>query len=317
MKKLFAVVLVLGLTAWFGCHLSKPSIEIVKVNDVAMAPVGKLSEMLGLKYTYTNDEVTIKQDGITLIIKPNLPYVYKDGYIMYVMQGVPIKENDQMNISLDFFTDYLEADLYVDNKNRVQLLNQELSLYNVVKFLPKEVLGALYDNCYPYRDKILKAVELPRSMNIETPKLNNEKIVHTVSLDELSSVFKNELRQHGYSDEDIAGFSFNDYNVLHKTWKLDAEMISLTKSQFAELNNEDLTSWTYGDFQDYQSTHRGSADITEQQKVQLNDRRILIEDVPYLLKDFYSIDAILSQPDQVLKKKIEENYQVSIDMLGD
>ncbi|MDD3364540.1 MAG: hypothetical protein PHZ03_06125 [Syntrophomonas sp.] len=321
MQKFICVILMIGLFSLAGCQAGTSRSNMIKdINGVSMVSAKEVSSLLGLTYSIEDGCIVLRQDRIILKFDFTTPYVYKDGYIMYIMKKPAVDEDGIAYLPLSFFLDYFKVEIKSDEKNQLFIANSGVfSLYEIVKFLPEDVMEAINNKNYPNRDKILKAVELPRSMDIRIPKINNwYKVIETKPLDAFTYDFKGDLRQHGYSEKELAMFSYNDYTVIESTWKLPEEMIKSVKLRYKELENRDLSDWTYGDYQKYytvQDEANFESSFTEEQKTQLKQRGILLEDLHYLFKEFYNIDTILAKPDEVLKKTIEGYYQFSIDML--
>ncbi len=320
MKKIIYIVFLIGLFTLVGCQTdTETSSLIIDSNGISMISAKDASLLLGLKYSVENGSIVLKQDDIVLRIKLDTPYVNRDGYIMYLMEKPAISEKDIAYLPTNFFSDYFKVDIKSDEKKHLLITNStDFSLYDIVQFLPEEVLEAINNKDYSNREKILKQVELPRSMNILIPKINMDRVIVTTPLSKYSDVFKNGLIQHGYTEKEIATFSLNDFRVIESTWKLPEDMVKRVKHGYPELENRDLSDWTFGDYEKYytkQDKENFESSFTEKQKTQLKQRGILMEDVHFLLKDNYKIDIILAQPDEVLKKKLEEYYQFTIAML--
>lgn len=320
MKKLLYVFLLLFLLSLTGCQTNTAKSEMIKnVNGVSMVSVQEAAELLGLSYIPAQDGFILKQEQISLNFSFHKPYVIKDRYIMYVMETPAVEDNGTAYLPRRLFSDYFQVEVKMNQQNQLTISKgANFSLYNVVKFLPSEVKKALNQSSDPSLNKIRKAVELPRSMNIRIPKLNGDKIIQTTSLVEYNYIFIEELKKHGYSENEIAGFSYNDYSVIEDSWRLSADMIKLVKRSYPELKNQDLSTWTYGKYEQYYTAKdkdNFAGSFTAEQKLQLQKRGILLEDVHYLYKDFYTIDTIFAQPDGVLKKDLEGYYQFAIDQL--
>ena len=318
MKKSLGILLIIGFMICTGCRPG--TAEVIKdIGGISMVPVKEASGLSGLNYADEENDIVLSQDDIALKIHYTSPNVYKDGHIMYIMESPAIKDQGKTYVPLSFFTDYLKIAVRSDENNQLSITdNDDFSLYNVVQFLPQEVCGALNDKNYPHRDEILKAVELTRSMHIDIPKINMKKVIQTNPLDAYAYDFKGELRRHGYTDEEISGFSYHDFEIIERSWKLPEKMVRSLKKGYPELADRDLSRWTYGDYEKFyteQDQENFARSFTEDQITQLNQRGILLEDTFYLFKEFHQIDTILAQPDEVLKKTIEGYYQISIDAL--
>ncbi len=311
-------ILLLSLCFTGGCF--EPKATTINTNGIPMVSVEDASSLLGLTCAVENGSIILRQDQIVLKIEPHQPYVRKDGFIMYIMEKPAAYVKGGAYLPVSLLTDYFKVTIKADENNRLFIARgTDLSLYKIVKFLPQEVSAAINDENDPNRDKLLEQVELPRSMDIKIPKINMDRVIVTTPLSQYSNVFKNDLIQHGYGEKEIATFSYNDYCLIQSTWKLPNAMVKSFKKMCPELSNRDLSAWTYGDYEKYytqQDKVNFESSFTEEQKKQFKQRGILLDDVHYLYKDFYTIDTILSQPDEVLKKTLKQYYQFSIDMLN-
>ncbi|MCX7614638.1 MAG: stalk domain-containing protein [Clostridiales bacterium] len=319
MKKTISLFIVILLVALCGCWANTGSRQNLKIiNGISMISAKKGCALIGLEYSENDNSIELTQDKISLDINIGSPFIYRDKYIIYVMDSPAFKESNVTYLPASFFSNYLGEPIKFENHQLSLLEKKEFSIYDIVKFLPEEVLGAINDANYPNRDKILHAVELPRSMNISIPKLNLEKIVATAPLSDFSSVFKSELLQHGYSEKEISDFTYGDYKTIESSWNLSDQIITFLKLNYSDLKDKDLSKWTYGDYEKYltaQDKKGLESRFSEAQKTKLSQKGILLEDVFYLFKDFYQIEVILAQPDNVLKEDIEAYYQFSIDSL--
>ncbi len=277
-----------------------------------------LARLLHLEFSIEQDIIFFKKDDILLKITLNNGYVYRDRYLLDVLEAKPTRNNGKVYIPVEFLADTLGVPLRSDTQNQIYIADSEFSLYNYIKFLPQEVVRAINDLSYPYRDEILKGVELPRSMNIQTPKINTEKIIVTTPLEAYAYDFKGILKNQGYTDEEIAQFTYEDYRVLESSWKLPQESIEATKRAYPELRHENLKNWTYGDKEAYSISKDKLAlrrCFTLSQMEYLQKNGILLEDAFYLLKELYRPESIINCSPDEIKKIIEGYYQSSISMI--
>ena len=190
---------------------------------------------------------------------------------------------------------------------------------NSNKHSPTEVINALDQKSRGIEvDKskqILDDVLLPSSMDIETPNVNMDKVIITTPLHAFEYDFKKDLRQHGFTEEEIANFSYEDYKKAESNWKLNEKQISVAKKLYPKLENVDLSNWTNADLRNYY-TKMDKDNLTnrfnKEQLQQLKQKGINFEDVLYLFKEFHTVDAILSQPDAKLRETIKDYYQFKI-----
>ncbi len=193
---------------------------------------------------------------------------------------------------------------------------------NGKKYLPSKVINALEQKSKGIQtsesDQILGNVLAPSSMNIETPNINMDKVVITTPLSAFKYNFKKDLRQHGYTENEIENFSFGDYKKAESSWKLKKEQIIVAKKLYPKLKNVDISSWTNADFNNYFSKMNKASlakRFKQEQLQQLKQKGINFEDVIYLFKEFHTVDAVLSQPDAKLKETIKDYYQFKLDQV--
>lgn len=186
-------------------------------------------------------------------------------------------------------------------------------------FMPEDVSLALKDN----NKSLINQLELPRSMGIDIPNINMDRINFTKSINEYgvngTNYLKKDLLKYGYVTEDIKKLTYQDYKILSRTWPLEKEEIVIARRLYPELKNKDLSIWTKGDFEDYYSAADKSNlqyRFTNEQLQQLEEKGIKIADTFYLFKEFQDADTILSQTDEVLKETIKAYYQFKIDNIN-
>ncbi len=185
-------------------------------------------------------------------------------------------------------------------------------------YQPSEVANALsqYNVNSKQNSQILNDVLLPTSMNIATPNVDLDKVAKNTPIEDLDKAFYDALIDHGYSDKDIVGMTLSEYEAIEASWALSDEMIKLLKRGYPELENTDLSSWTYGQYEAFY-TEKFEEDLSDrfsdEQLEELADRGILLVDTFYLFKEFHNSDDILAQSDATLKSVIEGYYQTKID----
>jgi murein DD-endopeptidase MepM/ murein hydrolase activator NlpD len=162
----------------------------------------------------------------------------------------------------------------------------------------------------------LSSVSLKPSMSISIPKIDATKIHAAIPLgnDEGSLKIKEELRDHGYSDKEIAEMDLGDYQELCASWIMSPTRIEVAKEIYPELANKDLTKWTNGEYDNFIKEKNLETFIpTQSQSEALEARDITLDDAIWLTKIYGSFDDILEQSDNVLKAHLEERYQFIID----
>lgn len=162
----------------------------------------------------------------------------------------------------------------------------------------------------------LSSVSLKPSLSISIPKIDATKIHAAIPLgnDEGSLKIREELRDHGYFDKEIAGMDLGDYQELCASWSVSPTRIEVAKEIYPELANNDLTNWTNEQYDNYIKEKNLENFIpTQSQSEAFEARDITLDDAIWLTKIYYSFDGVLEQSDSVLKKHLEDRYQFTID----
>ncbi|HQE22688.1 MAG TPA: stalk domain-containing protein [Syntrophomonadaceae bacterium] len=98
-----------------GCR-SNPPERITDIGGISMVSVKEASDLLGLRCEHKGDAIVLSQDNIALEIHYASPHVYKDGYIMYVLESPAVDDQGTVYVPLSFFTDYLGIAIRSDDK---------------------------------------------------------------------------------------------------------------------------------------------------------------------------------------------------------
>lgn len=189
-------------------------------------------------------------------------------------------------------------------------------------YQPKEVREALDQlEQLGITSEISDDVLLPASMDIQIPNIDPAKIYNNDLLTEYDHVFIAALIEHGYSEEDAKNMTMSQYKAIEDTWLLPDDMIKRVKNYSPEpdpeLEGVDVSTWTYGDFEAYAKKIDAkvfAGQFTAKQLAELEARDIRIEDAIYLLREFYTPEALLAQSDEILKATLEAYYQFKIYM---
>lgn len=191
-----------------------------------------------------------------------------------------------------------------------------------VEFMPSEVIAALAAEQMPIKadvtgrnnlsatSYVLREIALPASLNIDTLNIDVSKIHQTYPMTDDQKHF---LREQGYSDKEIAAMDMGDFMNIEKACQIDARLIDSVKYVYRELEDVDISDWTYGKLNEYARNADDKKYLpTPEQEKQFNARGITLADARTLLKDYYSYDNILAQSDEKLAKEIEQYYQFNI-----
>ncbi len=175
-------------------------------------------------------------------------------------------------------------------------------------------------------EAVLAEVLLPTSLGITLPKLNTKKVwghreVLLSNYQEGNGPYLQNLVDQGYAEIDPTKMTYQEYQLLEQTWELsDEELLEMVNSH-PELKGEDFTQWTKGQKKAYEEQLEQEIlveSLTEEQKTALQNRNILLEDLPNLLDEYQTVDAVLQQSDEELKELLEDYYYMDLEFyLGD
>lgn len=191
--------------------------------------------------------------------------------------------------------------------------------------MPSEIMAALADE--PMRiqagvmgvssadNDLLESIALPTSLNIDTINIDMNKVHQTYPMTDDQINF---LKERGYSDEEIAKLDMGDFFNIEASLTINPNIIRYIKKIYPELADVDVSKWTYGDLNAYaREADAKKYAPTEEQAKQLNERGITLSDAKTLLKDYYTYDNILAQPDEQLAEDIQAYYQFTIDNISE
>lgn len=169
------------------------------------------------------------------------------------------------------------------------------------KVMPEDIINAINrerDAIFYSADKDvdISKVFMESSMNITIPKIDLGMVHITIPLtnSEDDEFIKQELREHGYTDDEIATMDLGDYINISNNWKLSDEIIVIAKELFPELADENLANWTNEMYTDYRyqvSCQKNLPNAAE--TAAFEARGITMEDANWLLKEIVPIKLIL------------------------
>lgn len=166
-------------------------------------------------------------------------------------------------------------------------------------------------------NEVLNDVTMEPSLSITTPKLDMSKIHTAIPLsnnDEGDLLIKEELINHGYSDQEVNAMDLGDYQDVSQNWKLSPERIESAKLIYPELADQNLSEWTNEQYDEYiKGKINAEFTPTLEQTAAFEERNITLDDAIWLTKLYDTFDNILAQTDQTLKADLERRYQFSID----
>lgn len=266
-------------------------------------------------YAWDADSFMFQDHEIQLDFVVGSLHVTRQGEIVDVMPKCPILEDQKLYLSVDWLEESFRSAINRFD-DRIELVDPDgASLYDIAKFFPDDFKMAMAHPELDSSKRVMAAIELPRSMNIEIPKIDSHKMMNMRPIREDIPEFTVELQDHGYSDKEIASISYGEYKVLESHWLLSEEMQELAVKYFPKTAMEDVSRWTYGELKERQMAEVDTARLdrfSEEEWASLQERDIVEADLFYLLKEFHQPATIVAQSDQALREVLEGYYEFGI-----
>lgn len=284
-----------------------PIVDPVPEAPAPEAPEGYLSlgEILqntDISYVCKGDTVLLTEDGLEISLSQDSQWVYRRGFITGNMRHPLQIEGEQVYVPEAFYEKYL--------------LNgwETPSLYHGALFFKEEIQAALEAPDSTQGKKLLDAMDLPRSMGVETRHLDMLRLFSEANIAD-NQMFMEELRDLGY--EHPEALTYGEFQVIDRSRILTETLFP----QFPEYQKfldahpgvdpetcivEDFVAW-----QDACYRETAEAEATPEEKEFLEKYDILAEDVLYLRKMFQS--TYMETPEDQLRQAIETFYQMDID----
>ena len=296
----FTLIAILMLSLISGCGVSQPdSVQQKNISGVEMFPLENISKISSIKATIDGEQIILQEDQLKITLSLGSRFIYRHEFITDNLSAAPVKVNGSVFLPVSFIDEYLTS-----NKD------EDLSLYHGAKYLPSEVASALKDQNNEHNRKILSAIELPRSMDISIPKIDENRILQTQLLSDMPPELIEDLESQGY--EDAGKYTYGEYQVISELQTLEEAGLTFIKQTYPELSQVDISDWTVRDYNQWQQEYvkeLQSSIYNDEEKLLMQEKEILIEDMHYLRKEFY--DAVFEQPDQVLKECLENYYRIT------
>ena len=296
----FTLIAILMLSLVSGCGTSQPdSVQQKNISGVEMFPLENLSKISSIKATIDGEQIILQEDQLKITLSLGSRFIYRHEFITDNLSAAPVKINGSVFLPTSFIDEYLTS-----NKD------EDLSLYHGAKYLPSEVTSALKDQNNEHNRKILSAIELPRSMDISIPKIDENRILQTQLLSDMPPELMEDLESQGY--EDAGKYTYGEYQVISELQTLEEAGLTFIKQTYPELSRMDISDWTVRDYNQWQQEYvkeLQSSIYNDEEKLLMQEKGILIEDMHYLRKEFY--DEVFQQSDQVLKECLENYYRIT------
>ena len=205
------------------------------------------------------------------------------------------------------------------------------AITGVTLYSPQEVALALVANSKVSLEKdiitervvnnvttLLDDVLLPASMGIETPNIDMTKIEKTILISTLDPAFLDAVAEHAPANCSLiySDMTLSEYYALEDTWVLPNEIIITAKLTYEELQDVDMSKWTYGTYKAFYAKRNLDdrlSRFTPTELRTLQDRGVQFNDIMYLFKEFHTPDNILAQSDDTLRQTIEGYYEFTLD----
>jgi hypothetical protein len=286
-----------------------------KPYETGLVSCEEFSRVMRWDYVWDADSFMFQEDEMQLDFVVGSLHVTRQGEIVDVMPQVPILENQRLYFSVDWLEEsFGSAILRTDD--RIEVVDPDgVSLYDIAMFFADDLILAMEHPEFESSTRVMAAIELPRSMNIEIPKIDPHKMMNTRLITDHVPEFKVDLQDHGYTDEEIASISYGEYKLLESHWLLSEEMQELAQSYFPEYTKEDVARWTFGALKKRQMAEVDVARLdrfTEEEWASLQERGIVEADLFYLLKEFQQPSTIVEQSDEALREVLEGYYEFGI-----
>lgn len=266
-----------------------------------------LSELEGLSditVREQDDTIYLAEDGLEVCLSANSRYVFRNDYVVAVLNRKPTILNGEWYVSVDFYDGFLCTDGAI-----------KPSLFTGSMFFASEVLAAVYgaENDV-FSQKLLKEVSLPTSLGISELHIDMDRIFITTPLSEYSSELISEMKHLGIENPEQLAYS--EYAVISGAQTLESSGMSDLLDKSPELSAYDPTIMTVAEYSEWQ---RKEADaqfeesLSAEAKQFAEEKEISISDLKYLNRYFYG--SYMEKGDEELRGALMEYYAVDVSYL--
>lgn len=310
MKKSLAVLAVCVVLLLSACGRdldvgeSGYSPSIHTIGGQSYVSLNDISPESGIGMDIAVDRIVLTEDGLTIDLPLDSVFIYRDGHIIGSLTLSPYVEGHTVYVPAEFYDAFLCKDAA-----------SAPSLFNGALFYKQEILSALRDRETAFHKKLLAAVEIPRSMNIETPHIDPNRIFTETKLSDYPQQLAEDLRGQGY--ENPQSFAYTEYMIISGTQSLAQAGLASTISVYPELKDVDPEVMTVDQFNVWQSAYHAQqyqAGLTKESKAFMEEKNISLDDLQYLDRYFYG--SFMEQTDETLQEVLTEYYETLIDFLS-
>lgn len=254
--------------------------------------------------TVEGDLVYLQEDGLTLTLVNGSRYVYREGYLMAVMNRGLKVEDGAVFIHEDFYPDFL----YCADTDTV-------SLFHGCAFFSTEVMQALEAPVMTeYVRKLLAEVTQPASMGITIPRLEPGRVIQT------SREF---TAPYGMKDDFTAmgipvryTITYTENQILEDSKSVADAGITNSMRTYPELADVSPSDMTVGQFREWQRAYlnrHGYEELTDERKAFLAEKQIHYYD-HHTLMEFFAWGYI-ERTDEELRSALEQAYSVDYEFI--
>ena len=251
-----------------------------------------LSRSRGMTVETDGENIMLSEEGLILWLNLNSRQILRKGYIVGMMKAEPKIIDGKIYLPEDFYENFLKGD------------TQRLSLFHGALFFPEEVLEALeHPEASKFNSRLLEAVLLPSSMNIETPHVDVSRVFNRRPLSEYPEILRQELENLGYTD--VEQYTYSEYEVLSGAQTLAQAGISKdTTTTVAEYRKKQQDESWSNFITELSDTER---EFAEAKHIALKN------DLNTLRKHFYRDH--MSQTDEALRQVLQEHYEFDLEYI--
>lgn len=254
--------------------------------------------------TVDGDLVYLQEDGLTLTLVNGSRYVYREGYLMAVMNKSLKVEEGAVFIHEDFYPDFL----YCADTDTV-------SLFHGCYFFATEVMQALEApvmTAYIY--KLLDEVTSPASMGITIPRLEPGRVIQTSKEYNAPYGMKDDFAAMGIPARYTVTYTENQ--ILEQSRSVADASMTNSMRNYPELNDVAPSDMTVGQFLEWQRQYhnrKGYEELADERKAFLAEKQIHYYD-HHTLMEFFAWGYI-ERTDEELRSALEQAYTVDYEFI--
>ena len=243
----------------------------------------------------TEEGLRLTEEGLTLDLRAGEALLYRRGYVTGAMSAPPLVREGGWYLPQSF----------------CQPLAEGGSLFDRTLFFQDEIGAALENPQEPFSQQLLASIERPRSMGIEVPNLDPERVFVETPLSEYPAILTQELAAMGV--QGASDRAYGEYIVL--TQSRTVGEAQLTQFFLRELPGEDPARWTVSAYKQWQAERLledRMAALTEEERRFLEEKNISPEDWFWLWKTYPG--SWTEQSDETLRGVLEDYYRAALAM---